>query len=183
MKKNVRISCGSPSDHPYANMMIEIFKACGVTYGVTDVSCHRDAGEWEGKGFKKQVLSYREPIIVAIGGHAFHKPGAIEALYVRRGRLNQLVIGVPIDQTANNSIQGLPFGTAVGTVGLNPEHTPSSVKNAALHIVRLLAQGDIEILKKLQLYYDELSLKKPLVPEVELDEKGYIPIAEKKEGK
>lgn len=40
----VRIVLGSETDAPYGNMVIEIFRAVGVTYGVSFASCHRDGG-------------------------------------------------------------------------------------------------------------------------------------------
>lgn len=176
--RDVRLSCGSPSDRKYANLMIPIFKYCGISYGISDLSCHRNAGP---NGFDEQVMSYGEFVIACIGGHAFHKAGAIQALYQSHGRWWQQVIGVPVDKTARDSIEGLPFGVAILTAGFNPEHLESSIKNSALNIAKIVGIKRPEILLRLDAYFQiEIVAKKPRVPEVELDESGFAILPEKK---
>lgn len=177
-EKDVRLSCGSSSDRKYANLMIPIFQYCGVTYGVSDLSCHRHAGKG---GFDKQARDYKEFIVAAIGGHAFHKAGAIKALYQSDGRWQQLVIGIPVDETSRDSIEGLPFGVLPLTGGYNREHPESSIKNHALIIVQLVGLRRPEVLVKLNQYWQkEIVDGKPRFPEVPLDEKGLAILPQKK---
>ncbi|HLM83836.1 MAG TPA: hypothetical protein VK254_01330 [Candidatus Bathyarchaeia archaeon] len=176
--KDVRLSCGSSSDRKFANLMIPIFQYCGVTYGVSDLSCHRHAGKG---GFDKQVRGYKESVVAVIGGHALHKVGAIKALYQSDGRWQQIVLGVPIDGTARDSIEGLPFGVFPLTAGYNREHPESSIKNHALAVVQLIGLRRPEVLAKLNDYWQkEIVDAKPRQPEVSLDEKGLAVLPQKK---
>lgn len=166
--KDVRLSCGSSSDLKYANLMIPILRYCGVSYGVSVLSCHRHAGKG---GFDKQVRDYKEFIVAVIGGHAFHKVGATKALYQSDGRWQQIVLGVPVDKTARDSIEGLPFGVFPLTGGYNQEHPESSIKNHALIIVQLVGLRRPEVLAKLDKYWQkEIVDGKPRQPKVKLDE-------------
>lgn len=176
-KIDVQLVLGSETDAPHGNTMIEIFKAVGVKYKVSYASCHRDAGD----DLLEFLASIGAPIIAYLGGMEFAAPGVAESINRNVGHLGQLVFAIPTDKAARSAIENLPMGVGIATSGLNEISLRHSLVNSALTIAKLAAMlGNQNVLAHLARWYIDFRKSKPLVVNVALTEKGFIPIKEKK---
>ncbi len=142
MKPIVSIIMGSDSDWNVMEDASKILTEFGIEHEVDVVSAHRTP---------KKMFEYAETavkrglkVIIAGAGGAAHLPGMVASITPLP------VIGVPVKST--NSIEGwdsilsilqMPNGIPVATVALNAS------KNAGLLAIRILAQGNPALLKKM----------------------------------
>lgn len=177
MTYDLRIVLGSSSDAEKANIILGILQRCGVSYGVSVCSCHRQAGP----EFNDFIFNIEEKIIAYIGGMSFGAPGDAESVARNAKQLMKLFVSIPLDKTAMLTTETLPEGVPILTTGFNRENITHGLKNAGMALVKLaaLVHNKPEILNKLQLIFDELGEKKKLVPAVELGENGLIPTNKK----
>lgn len=164
-KPVVRIIFGSESDKDKGLLMTNLFKELEIPYSSSVASCHRNHSY-----LSDFIERIEEPIIVNTGGMAFAAPGIIESILVEEGMLETILVAVPLDQVAQDSVETLPFGTAVLTCGYNKINVDHGIKNAALAVARLLVSNrniDQElanrISEKLSEYYLDLKKRKPLI--------------------
>jgi hypothetical protein len=107
-------------------------------------------------------------------------PGIIRSWLISLNRHDRIVFGIPLDAAARSAIEDLPLGCPVITCGLNTVSVSHSIVNSALAIAHIIAATGWDSGRVTQ-WYAENKSKKQLKHEIELDEKGLIPI--KKEGK
>ena len=142
-KEVVAIVMGSESDWPTMKHAATILDDFGISYKAEVVSAHRTpdlmysfANEAEANGFK---------VIIAGAGGAAHLPGMIAS------KTNLPVLGVPIKTTYLEgkdsllSIVQMPKGVPVATFAIGE----AGAFNAALFVVRLLAEGNNDLKNKL----------------------------------
>jgi len=142
-KEVVAIVMGSESDWPTMKHTATILDDFGISYKAEVVSAHRTpdlmysfANEAEVNGFK---------VIIAGAGGAAHLPGMIAS------KTNLPVLGVPIKTTYLEgkdsllSIVQMPKGVPVATFAIGE----AGACNAALFVVRLLAEGNNDLKNKL----------------------------------
>jgi len=139
----VAIVMGSESDWPTMKHAATILDDFGISYKAEVVSAHRTpdlmysfANEAEANGFK---------VIIAGAGGAAHLPGMIAS------KTNLPVLGVPIKTTYLEgkdsllSIVQMPKGVPVATFAIGE----AGAFNAALFVVRLLAEASNDLKNKL----------------------------------
>ena len=139
----VAIVMGSESDWPTMKHAAIILDDFGISYKAEVVSAHRTpdlmysfANEAEANGFK---------VIIAGAGGAAHLPGMIAS------KTNLPVLGVPIKTTYLEgkdsllSIVQMPKGVPVATFAIGE----AGAFNAALFVVRLLAEANNDLKNKL----------------------------------
>jgi 5-(carboxyamino)imidazole ribonucleotide mutase len=145
-KAMVGIIMGSTSDMPKAAAILKEF---GVPFEMTVVSAHRTPERM--MEYAKEAVGHGIKVIIAGAGGAAHLPGMTASLTPLP------VIGVPIK--SSNSIDGwdsllsivqMPNGIPVATVALN------AAKNAGILAVKILATSNEELLKKCQVYMDDM---------------------------
>ena len=142
-KEVVAIVMGSESDWPTMKHAATILDDFGINYKAKVVSAHRTpdlmysfANEAEANGFK---------VIIAGAGGAAHLPGMIAS------KTKLPVLGVPIKTTYLEgkdsllSIVQMPKGVPVATFAIGE----AGACNAALFVVRLLAEGNNDLKNKL----------------------------------
>ena len=142
-KEVVAIVMGSESDWPTMKHAATILDDFGISYKAEVVSAHRTpdlmysfANEAEANGFK---------VIIAGAGGAAHLPGMIAS------KTNLPVLGVPIKTTYLEgkdsllSIVQMPKGVPVATFAIGE----AGAFNAALFVVRLLAEANNDLKNKL----------------------------------
>ena len=142
-KEVVAIVMGSESDWPTMKQAAIILDDFGISYKAEVVSAHRTpdlmysfANEAEANGFK---------VIIAGAGGAAHLPGMIAS------KTNLPVLGVPIKTTYLEgkdsllSIVQMPKGVPVATFAIGE----AGAFNAALFVVRLLAEANDDLKNKL----------------------------------
>ena len=142
-KEAVAIVMGSDSDWPTMKHAATILDDFGISYKAEVVSAHRTpdlmysfANEAEANGFK---------VIIAGAGGAAHLPGMIAS------KTNLPVLGVPIKTTYLEgkdsllSIVQMPKGVPVATFAIGE----AGAFNAALFVVRLLAEANNDLKNKL----------------------------------
>ena len=142
-KEVVAIIMGSESDWPTMKHAAIILDDFGISYKAEVVSAHRTpdlmysfANEAEANGFK---------VIIAGAGGAAHLPGMIAS------KTNLPVLGVPIKTTYLEgkdsllSIVQMPKGVPVATFAIGE----AGAFNAALFVVRLLAEANNDLKHKL----------------------------------
>ena len=142
-KEVVAIVMGSESDCPTMKHAAIILDDFGISYKAEVVSAHRTpdlmysfANEAEANGFK---------VIIAGAGGAAHLPGMIAS------KTNLPVLGVPIKTTYLEgkdsllSIVQMPKGIPVATFAIGE----AGACNAALFVVRLLAEANNDLKNKL----------------------------------
>ena len=143
-KEVVAIVMGSESDWPTMKHAAIILDDFGISYKAEVVSAHRTpdlmysfANEAEANGFK---------VIIAGAGGAAHLPGMIAS------KTNLPVLGVPIKTTYLEgkdsllSIVQMPKGVPVATFAIGE----AGAFNAALFVVRLLAEANNDLKNKLK---------------------------------
>lgn len=147
-KPEVGIIMGSDSDLNALSGAIEICKEFSVPFEVKIVSAHRTPSYMA--EYAKSAKDRGIKVIIAGAGGAAHLPG-MTASYTELP-----VIGVPVQSKALNGLDSLlsivqmPAGVPVATVGINQS------KNAGLLAVKILALNDIDLMKKLTKYMEEL---------------------------
>ena len=140
----VAIVMGSESDWPTMKHAATILDDFGINYKAEVVSAHRTpdlmysfANEAEANGFK---------VIIAGAGGAAHLPGMIAS------KTNLPVLGVPVKTTYLEgkdsllSIVQMPKGVPVATFAIGE----AGAFNAALFVVRLLAEKNDDLKNKLK---------------------------------
>ena len=140
----VAIVMGSESDWPTMKHATTILDDFGINYKAEVVSAHRTpdlmysfANEAEANGFK---------VIIAGAGGAAHLPGMIAS------KTNLPVLGVPVKTTYLEgkdsllSIVQMPKGVPVATFAIGE----AGAFNAALFVVRLLAEKNDDLRNKLK---------------------------------
>ncbi len=140
----VAIVMGSESDWPTMKHAATILDDFGINYKAEVVSAHRTpdlmysfANEAEANGFK---------VIIAGAGGAAHLPGMIAS------KTNLPVLGVPVKTTYLEgkdsllSIVQMPKGVPVATFAIGE----AGAFNAALFVVRLLAEKNDDLRNKLK---------------------------------
>ena len=140
----VAIVMGSESDWPTMKHAATILDDFGINYKAEVVSAHRTpdlmysfANEAEANGFK---------VIIAGAGGAAHLPGMIAS------KTNLPVLGVPVKTTYLEgkdsllSIMQMPKGVPVATFAIGE----AGAFNAALFVVRLLAEKNNDLKSKLK---------------------------------
>jgi phosphoribosylcarboxyaminoimidazole (NCAIR) mutase len=168
---DVRLVLGSETDKTHGNVMLAIFREVGVQCGVTILSCDRDSGD----GFEPMVASFKESLIVYVGGMDLAAPAIVGALNNNAGRLNKIIFAVPTDTAARSAIENRPMGNPIMTCGLNEISLKHSVTNSALAIARLAGMlGDQDILDRLKEWHKKFRSGKPMKENVPLLD-GLIP--------
>ena len=130
----------------------EALEEMGIDYDCRALSAHRTPELV--MEFASQAKSQGTKVIIAGAGGAAHLPGVIAAYTAIP------VIGVPIK--SSNSIDGwdsilsilqMPSGIPVATVALN------GAKNAAILATEMIATGDDNLYKKLEIFKESLKQK------------------------
>jgi 5-(carboxyamino)imidazole ribonucleotide mutase len=150
MKPLISIIMGSTSDLPVMEKACKWLEAQEIPFEVNALSAHRtpDAVEF----FAKQAKARGIKVIIAGAGMAAALPGVIAA------STPLPVIGVPIKGMLDGldamlSIIQMPPGIPVATVGVN------AAQNAAILATEMIALGNDEIAKKIDIWKAGLGAK------------------------
>lgn len=144
----IGIIMGSDSDLPTMTAAIVICEEFGVTYEVEIVSAHRTPlrmVEYAQNAHKRGLK-----VIIAGAGGAAHLPGMVASLTPLP------VVGVPVQTKQLQGIDSLysivqmPRGIPVATVAIG------NAENAGLLAIRILASQQPELLKKVEIYSQNL---------------------------
>ena len=141
---------GSTSDLPVMEKAASLLNEFEIPFEINALSAHRTPKEVE--LFATNARSNGIEVIIAAAGMAAHLPGVIASMTTIP------VIGVPINATLDGmdallAIVQMPPGIPVATVGINAS------LNAAILAIQILALGDRELQKKLELYKESLKSK------------------------
>lgn len=160
----IGIIMGSDSDLPTMKAAIAICEEFAVTYEVEIVSAHRTP---------LRMLEYAQnahkrglKVIIAGAGGAAHLPGMVASLTPLP------VIGVPVQTKQLQGVDSLysivqmPRGIPVATVAIG------NAENAGLLAIRILASQQPELLKKVEIYSQNLE-NMVTNKQAELDQLGY----------
>ena len=148
----VGIIMGSKSDLSVMKEAIEILNEFGIENEVEIVSAHRTPEKMMNYGKNAHLNGFS--VIIAGAGGAAHLPGMIASISPLP------VIGVPVK--SRNSIDGwdsilsilqMPGGVPVATVALN------GAKNAGILAAKIIGTNDLEVLKKVLKFKNELKNK------------------------
>ena len=150
MKPQVSIIMGSTSDFPVMQETAKILDELGIPFEMNALSAHRTPELVE--AFARNADARGVKVIIAGAGMAAHLPGVIAALTPLP------VIGVPIKVTLEGldsvfSILQMPPGIPVATVGVN------AARNAGILAAQILATGNDDLLKKINLFKNDLKKK------------------------
>jgi 5-(carboxyamino)imidazole ribonucleotide mutase len=150
MKAIVSIIMGSTSDLPVMEQAAAFLNDMEIPFEINALSAHRTPEKVE--EFAKNAKKNGIRVIIAGAGMAAHLPGVIAAMTPLP------VIGVPIKASLDGwdsilSILQMPPGIPVATVSLN------GAKNAAILATQMLAQGDDELMAKIENFKNELKIK------------------------
>jgi len=150
MKPVVSIIMGSTSDLKVMEKAAQILNDFRIPFEMNALSAHRTPEEVEkfAKGAAKRGIK----VIIAGAGMAAHLPGVIASMTPLP------VIGVPINASLEGldsifSILQMPQGIPVATVGVNAAH------NAGILAAQIIGAGDMEILKEVIKYKENLKNK------------------------
>ncbi|KAH3672419.1 hypothetical protein WICMUC_004255 [Wickerhamomyces mucosus] len=141
-KPLVSIVMGSDSDLPVMSKAADILKQFNVPFELSIVSAHRTP--YRMVQFANEAVDRGIKVIIAGAGGAAHLPGMIAAMTALP------VIGVPVKGSSLDGVDSLysivqmPRGIPVATVAIN------NSTNAALLAIRILGNGDNEILSKVE---------------------------------
>lgn len=145
MKKiTISIIMGSDSDLPIMKDAIDIMEEFKIPYEVLVLSAHRTPDETA--EFANKALDRGIKVIIAGAGGAAHLAGVVASFFPLP------VIGIPIKTVTLSGLDSLysivqmPPGVPVATVGIN------AAKNAGLLAIEILATGDINLQRKLNIY-------------------------------
>jgi len=141
---------GSTSDLPIMEKAAALLNEFEIPFEINALSAHRTPKEVE--LFATNARSNGIEVIIAAAGMAAHLPGVIASMTTIP------VIGVPINATLDGmdallAIVQMPPGIPVATVGINAS------LNAAILSIQILALGDRELQKKLEIYKESLKSK------------------------
>ena len=150
MQPKVSIIMGSTSDLPVMEKAAALLNEFEIPFEINALSAHRTPKEVE--SFATNARSKGIEVIIAAAGMAAHLPGVIASMTTLP------VIGVPINATLDGmdallAIVQMPPGIPVATVGINAS------LNAAILSIQILALGDRELQKKLEIYKESLKSK------------------------
>jgi 5-(carboxyamino)imidazole ribonucleotide mutase len=150
MQPKVSIIMGSTSDLPVMEKAATLLNDFEIPFEINALSAHRTPKEVE--LFATNARSNGIEVIIAAAGMAAHLPGVIASMTTLP------VIGVPVNATLDGmdallAIVQMPPGIPVATVGINAS------LNAAILAIQILALGDRELQKKLELYKESLKSK------------------------
>jgi len=150
MEPVVSIIMGSTSDLKVMEKAAQILNDFRIPFEMNALSAHRTPEEVEkfAKGAAKRGIK----VIIAGAGMAAHLPGVIASMTPLP------VIGVPINASLEGldsifSILQMPQGIPVATVGVNAAH------NAGILAAQIIGAGDMEILKEVVKYKENLKNK------------------------
>lgn len=159
----VYIIMGSKSDIVIAQQALDILNGFGVNYKVHIASAHRTPLKID------EIVADAErdecPAIIAVAGMAAHLPGVIASKTLIP------VIGVPVSsrvvagQDALLSIVQMPPGIPVACMAIN------GAKNAAVYAIQIMANTDVKLKGKLELYRVDMAKEVEKV-DSELNELG-----------
>ena len=148
MKKNtklkVSIVMGSQSDYKIMKLAEKTLKKIGVSYEIKIISAHRTPKrmyEYAAKAEKDHI-----GVIIAGAGGSAHLPGMISAI------THIPVLGVPVESKKLKGLDSLlsivqmPKGIPVGTLAIGED----GATNAALLAAAIIANGNLNVLKKLK---------------------------------
>lgn len=144
----VGVIMGSDSDLPVMQAAADALVEFGVPHEVRIISAHRTPDEMIAYG--RQAAGRGIRVVIAGAGGAAHLPGMVASVTALP------VIGVPVGITklqgldALLSIVQMPAGVPVATVAVD------NARNAGLLAVRILATGDPELLKGMELFQLQL---------------------------
>lgn len=150
MKPVVSIIMGSTSDLPVMEKAAKFFDEMEIPFEINALSAHRTPERVE--VFAKAAKDRGIKVIIAAAGMAAHLPGVIASMTPIP------VIGVPIDASLDGmdallAIVQMPPGIPVATVGIN------GALNAAILALQMIATGDQDLQKKLEIYKENLKGK------------------------
>ncbi len=150
MKKNtklkVSIVMGSQSDYKIMKQAEKTLKKIGISFETKIISAHRTPQRMY-KYATKAEQNHIGVIIAGAGGSA-HLPGMISAL------THIPVLGVPVESKKLKGLDSLlsivqmPKGIPVGTLAIGED----GAINAALLAAAIIANNDMNVLKKLQIF-------------------------------
>ncbi len=152
MEPKVSIIMGSTSDLPIMEQAARLFDEFEIPFEINALSAHRTPQQT--MDFAKNAAGRGIRVIIAGAGGAAHLPGVVAALTPLP------VIGVPIK--ASISIDGwdsilsilqMPPGIPVATVGLD------GARNAAILAVQILGIADPEIMRRMEIFKENLATK------------------------
>lgn len=164
MSIEIGIIMGSDSDLPTMKSAIVICEEFGINYEVEIVSAHRTPlrmVEYAQNAHKRGLK-----VIIAGAGGAAHLPGMVASLTPLP------VIGVPVQTKQLQGVDSLysivqmPRGIPVATVAIG------NAENAGLLAIRILASQQPQLLKKVEIYSQNLE-NMVIDKQVELDRLGY----------
>jgi 5-(carboxyamino)imidazole ribonucleotide mutase len=148
----VGIIMGSASDMPVMQAAADILKKFDVPYEIDIVSAHRTPDKMF--TYAQDAVKNGLKVIIAGAGGAAHLPGMVASLTPLP------VIGVPVK--SSNSIDGwdsllsivqMPNGVPVATVAIN------AAQNAGILAAQIIATSDKILLKKIEIFKQELKTK------------------------
>lgn len=146
---SVEVVMGSKSDLPVMQKAADALSELGVAVMVRVVSAHRTPRDMVDYGATAEERGVR--VIIAGAGGAAHLPGMLASL------TSLPVIGVPVPLANLDGLDSLlsivqmPPGVPVATVGVG------AARNAGLLAARILALGDPELARRLELARDALA--------------------------
>ena len=150
MEPKVSIIMGSTSDLGVMESAAKVLDEFEIPFEINALSAHRtpEAVETFAKGAKTRGIQ----VIIAAAGMAAHLPGVIAAMTTLP------VIGVPINASLNGwdsllAIVQMPPGIPVATVAVN------GAQNAGILAVQIMALGDQQLAKKLEIFKENLKTK------------------------
>ena len=155
---------GSDSDLEVMKVAGQTLKEFGVSYFMTVISAHRTPDV--AFDFAKNARKNHYGAIIAGAGGAAHLAG------VMAGISTLPVIGVPIKSKSLSGADSLystvqmPPGVPVATVAIN------GAQNAAILAVQILSTGNVDLVKKLEEYKEDL--KKKVAKKAKKVEKSYV---------
>lgn len=147
----VGIVMGSDSDFPIMKQAAEMLEKFGIEYEMTVISAHRMPDVFF--DYAANAVKNDFKVIIAGAGGAAHLPGMCAAIFPLP------VIGVPIKSAALSGLDSLysivqmPAGIPVATVAID------GAANAGILAAKILAVGDLALLKKIEVYKEELKNK------------------------
>jgi 5-(carboxyamino)imidazole ribonucleotide mutase len=150
MKPLISIIMGSTSDLPVMEKACKWLEAQEIPFEINALSAHRTPDAVE--SFAKEAKTRGIKVIIAGAGMAAALPGVIAA------STPLPVIGVPIKGMLDGldamlSIIQMPPGIPVATVGVN------AAQNAAILAAEMIALGNDEIAKKIEIWKAGLGAK------------------------
>jgi 5-(carboxyamino)imidazole ribonucleotide mutase len=143
---------GSTSDLPVMQAAVDICVEFNIPYEIDIVSAHRTPQKMF--DFALNAADRGLKVIIAGAGGAAHLPGMVASM------TSLPVIGVPVKSSISIegidsllSIVQMPGGIPVATVAIN------GAKNAGLLAIRMIANHDQEIRKKMDIYRETMKEK------------------------